>query len=121
MAFGGFVLAVVIGAFLVVAGIPLLAAAGGILIAICAVALALSIVGGLIGAVFGLFGLLFRFSFGLFGVLFALLGGTLMIGLAGAIVSHAFPLLLLGGLIWLIVRATRTTPPPAPRAIPAAS
>src|SRR5258706_12897457 len=121
MGFGGFVLAVVLGAVLLVAGVPLLAAAGGLLIAICAVGLALPVVGSVIGGVVGLFGLLFRFSFGLFGLFFALLGGALMIGLAGAIVSHAFPLLLLAGLVWLVVRSTRTaTPPPAPRATSAA-
>jgi hypothetical protein len=75
---------------------------------------ALFLVGSLIGAVF-------KLVFGLVGGLFSLLGGLFALGIgllllpivALAMLPMLVPALLLFGVIWLIVRASRT-PAPAP-------
>lgn len=72
---------------------------------------ALWLVGSLIGLFFRL---VFGLAFGLFGVLFAVGLGLILLPLAAlALLPFLLPMLLLVGLVWLIVRASRR-PTPAP-------
>jgi hypothetical protein len=94
-----------------VVGVPLVLAGTAILVAFAGVSVALGLAGGLLW-------LVFRCAFAIGGVLVFLLSGGLMIVIAGAIASHLLPVLFLGFLVWLVVRATRPSARP-PQAIAA--
>ena len=84
----------------------------------------------LVAAVAGVFwlcaaliGALFKITFGLFGALLGVFGAVFGIGIAALVVVPVLlvtvvplflPVLVLGGLIWLIVRASRPRAPTAP-------
>ena len=83
----------------------------------------------LVAAVVGVFwlcavlvGALFKITFGVFGALLGVFGAALGIGIAALVVVPVLlltvvplflPVLVLGGLIWLIVRAARPRAPSA--------
>ena len=94
-----------------VIGVPLALAGTAIVLAFSGVAVA-------VGLAVGALWLVFRLSFVLGGALVWLVGGGLMILIAGAIASHLLPILFVGFIVWLIVRASRPSAMP-PRAIAA--
>lgn len=107
MGFLGGVVLVFLG---LVVGVPLIATLGGLVVAVLAFGFVIAMLGAVFGALFSIFGLLFRLSCGLAGLIVTLLGGAIMIGLAAAIASHLLPLLLLGALIWFVVRQSNAQP-----------
>ena len=86
------------------------------LLVVAAVVGAFWLVAALIGAAFkltfGLFGALLGGVFGLFGLIIAAL--VVVPVMLAVVLPLMFPALLLFGLVWLIVRASRSGPAPAP-------
>lgn len=94
--------------------LPLLAA-GGVAVGIAALfgsAAVVAVPVAIALAVVGLFGLMLRLVFGLVGLVFSAIGAVVgvvfsLILLPFVLLPVLLPLLLIAGLIWLIVRATR--------------
>lgn len=66
----------------------------------------------LIALPFKILGALLKAVSGLLGGVFSVLGGVALV-VAGVVLVPLLPLLLLGGLVWLLFRAVRPRPAPA--------
>jgi hypothetical protein len=94
---------------LLVAGLAVLAGlAAALKLLVGLVLLPFKILGLLVKGIGSLFGLAFGLVSGLFGLLLGLIGVV-----AAVLVLPLLPLIVLGGIVWLIVRAARPQPVPA--------
>jgi hypothetical protein len=110
--------AIAMGGIALLAGVPLVIAGAGVVLAIGAAGLAVGFAGAVLAAIGGLLWFVVRLSFGAIGLLAWLVAGGISIAIAGVIASHLLPLVLIGGIVWLVLRASRPSARPAlPQAI----